>query len=111
MSTGVSSRTSSKHCRNEYVISYTPSNKTHDGAFRKLKVELVNPATNDPIVLKDEKGKPRLEVQHVIAKPGYKGRRRGRLNSFTAIGVFVKTSCARRETCHHCCPSATIAAF
>ena len=59
--------------RNEYVISYTPSNKTHDGAFRKLKVELVNPATNDPIILKDEKGKP---IKYsIIAKPGYKAPR------------------------------------
>jgi VWFA-related protein len=59
--------------RNEYVISYTPSNKTHDGAFRKLKVELVNPATNDPIILKDEKGKP---IKYsVVAKPGYKAPR------------------------------------
>jgi Ca-activated chloride channel family protein len=59
--------------RNEYVISYAPSNKTHDGAFRKLKVDLVNPATNDPIVLKDEKGKP---IKYsIIAKPGYKAPR------------------------------------
>lgn len=59
--------------RNEYVISYTPSNKTHDGAFRKLKVELVNPATNDPIILKDEKGKP---IKYsIVAKPGYKAPR------------------------------------
>jgi VWFA-related protein len=59
--------------RNEYVISYTPSNKAHDGLFRKLKVELVNPATNDPVSLKDEKGKP---IKYsIIAKPGYKAPR------------------------------------
>jgi Ca-activated chloride channel homolog len=59
--------------RNEYVITYLPSNKAHDGAFRKLKVDLVNPATNEPIVLKDEKGKP---IKYsVIAKPGYKAPR------------------------------------
>jgi Ca-activated chloride channel homolog len=59
--------------RNEYVITYAPSNKAHDGAFRKLKVDLVNPATNEPIVLKDEKGKP---IKYsVIAKPGYKAPR------------------------------------
>jgi Ca-activated chloride channel family protein len=59
--------------RNEYVITYSPSNKAHDGGFRKLKVDLVNPATNEAIVLKDEKGKP---IKYsVIAKPGYKAPR------------------------------------
>ncbi len=33
----------------------------------------MNPATNDPIVLKDEKGKP---IKYsIIAKPGYKAPR------------------------------------
>jgi Ca-activated chloride channel family protein len=59
--------------RNEYVITYSPSNKAHDGGFRKLKVDLVNPATNEPIILKDEKGKP---IKYsVITKPGYKAPR------------------------------------
>jgi Ca-activated chloride channel family protein len=59
--------------RNEYVITYSPSNKAHDGGFRKLKVDLVNPATNEAIVLKDEKGKP---IKYsVITKPGYKAPR------------------------------------
>ncbi len=59
--------------RNEYVISYTPANKARDGAFRKLKVDLVNPGTNDPIILKDEKNKP---IKYsIIAKPGYKAPR------------------------------------
>jgi Ca-activated chloride channel family protein len=59
--------------RNEYVLTYLPSNKAHDGAFRKLKIDLVNPATNEAIVLKDEKGKP---IKYsVVAKPGYKAPR------------------------------------
>ena len=33
--------------RNQYVLTYSSSNKKHDGAFRKIKVELVNPATNE----------------------------------------------------------------
>jgi Ca-activated chloride channel family protein len=59
--------------RNQYVITYTTSNKTHDGAFRKLKVELVNPATNEPLPVKDEKGKPIKYT--IVAKAGYKAPR------------------------------------
>ena len=55
--------------RNEYSIGYEPSNKTRDGKFRKIKVELVNPATNEPLRVTDEKGKP-IKYQ-IIAKSGY----------------------------------------
>ncbi len=59
--------------RNQYVITYSPTNKAHDGTFRKIKVELVNPATNEPLPVKDEKGKP-IKYQ-IIAKAGYKAPR------------------------------------
>jgi VWFA-related protein len=59
--------------RNQYVITYTPTNTKRDGTFRKIKVELVNPATNEPLPVKDEKGKP-IKYQ-VIAKVGYKAPR------------------------------------
>jgi VWFA-related protein len=59
--------------RNQYVITYQPSNTKHDGQFRKIKVELVNPATNEPLPVKDEKGKP-VKYQ-IIAKSGYKAPR------------------------------------
>jgi len=59
--------------RSQYVISYSSSNKTHDGAFRKLKIDLVNPATNQPLPVKDEKGKP-IKYQ-IVAKAGYKAPR------------------------------------
>jgi VWFA-related protein len=59
--------------RSQYVVSYTSSNKMHDGAFRKIKVELVNPATNEQLPMKDEKGKP---IKYsIVAKAGYKAPR------------------------------------
>src|SRR5664279_1122771 len=59
--------------RNQYVLTYQPSNTKHDGAFRKLKVELVNPATNEPLPVKDDKGKP-IKYQ-IVTKTGYKAPR------------------------------------
>jgi hypothetical protein len=51
------------------VLSYQPSNAAHDGTFRKIKVDLVNPATNEPLPVKDEKGKP---IKYsIVAKAGY----------------------------------------
>lgn len=55
--------------RNQYVIGYDPTNKARDGKFRKIKVELVNPATNEPLRVTDEKGKP-IKYQ-IVAKQGY----------------------------------------
>ena len=55
--------------RNQYTIGYEPANKAHDGKFRKIKVELVNPATNEALRVTDEKGKP---IKYsIIAKVGY----------------------------------------
>lgn len=59
----------SQSLRNQYTLTYEPSNKTHDGRFRKIKVELVNPATNEALRVTDEKGKP---IKYsIIAKAGY----------------------------------------
>lgn len=55
--------------RNQYSLGYEPTNQAHDGKFRKIKVELVNPATNEPLRVTDEKGKP-IKYQ-IIAKGGY----------------------------------------
>jgi VWFA-related protein len=55
--------------RNQYTITYNPTNQTRDGKFRKIKVELVNPATNEPLRVVDQKGKPIKYM--IIAKPGY----------------------------------------
>lgn len=59
--------------RSQYVITYQPGNTKHDGTFRKIKVELVNPATNEPLPMRDQKGKP-VKYQ-IIAKAGYKAPR------------------------------------
>ena len=47
-----------KELRTQYLIAYSSSNKKRDGAYRKITVEIANPA------LKNEK----LEVRH---RPGY----------------------------------------
>jgi VWFA-related protein len=47
-----------KELRTQYLIAYSSTNKKRDGAYRKISVEIANPA------LKDEK----LEVRH---RPGY----------------------------------------
>jgi VWFA-related protein len=55
--------------RNQYVLTYTPTNQERDGKPRKIKVEIVNPDTNEPLRVTDEKGKP---VKYTVqAKPGY----------------------------------------
>jgi len=55
--------------RNQYQLAYNPTNQARDGKYRKIKVELVNPATGEPLRITDEKGKP-MKYQ-VIAKAGY----------------------------------------
>lgn len=56
--------------RNQYTLTYHPTNQARDGTYRKIRVELVNPATNEPLRVVDEKGKP-LKYQ-IVAKQGYK---------------------------------------
>ena len=55
--------------RSQNVLTYTPSNQERNGKFRKIKVELVNPETNQPLKVVDEKQKPVKYEVH--AKPGY----------------------------------------
>ncbi len=59
--------------RNQYSLSYHPTNTTKDGKFRRIKVELVNPASNEPLRVTNEKGKP-IKYQ-IVAKAGYKAPR------------------------------------
>ena len=43
--------------------------QARDGKVRRIKVELINPETNEPIRLNDDKGKP-IKYK-VVAKTGY----------------------------------------
>jgi Ca-activated chloride channel homolog len=55
--------------RNQYTLGYHPSNTARDGKYRRIKVDLVNPANGEPLKITDEKGKP---IKYsVIAKAGY----------------------------------------
>jgi Ca-activated chloride channel homolog len=63
----------SQSLRNQYSLAYNPSNTKKDGTFRKIKIELVNPATNEPLRVTDQKGKP-MKYQ-IVAKNGYTAAR------------------------------------
>ena len=57
--------------RNEYVLSYRPSNTKNDGSYRKVQVLLVD-NEGKPLKMQDEKQKP---VKYsVIARDGYKAK-------------------------------------
>jgi len=56
--------------RNQYSLGYSPTNQAHDGKFRKITVQLVNPETNEPLRVTDQKGKPIKYT--IVAKAGYK---------------------------------------
>ncbi len=54
--------------RDQYTITYKPTNAKQDGTYRKLKVELVGP-DDKPLVIKDQKNK---DLKYTIAaREGY----------------------------------------
>lgn len=54
--------------RDQYTITYKPTNTKQDGTYRKLKVELVGP-DDKPLIIKDAKNK---DIKYtVIAREGY----------------------------------------
>jgi Ca-activated chloride channel homolog len=59
--------------RDQYSFSYHPTNVARDGKFRRIKVELINPGTDQPLRIQNEKGK-NVKYQ-IIAKAGYKAPR------------------------------------
>jgi VWFA-related protein len=54
--------------RNQYTISYAPTNSKLDGTYRKLKVQVVGP-DGGPLKVKDQKGKD-VKIE-VVARDGY----------------------------------------
>jgi VWFA-related protein len=57
--------------RNQYVLSYRPTNKAQDGTYRKIHVELVD-KEGQPLTMVDEKGK---KVKYsIMARDGYRAR-------------------------------------
>jgi len=57
--------------RNQYSISYHPTNRAQDGSYRKIKVELVD-GNGQPLKMRNEKGK---DVKYqVVAREGYKAK-------------------------------------
>ncbi len=54
--------------RNQYSLSYSPTNRTRDGKYRKVKVELVGP-DGGPLTVLDQKGKKQKYL--VYAREGY----------------------------------------
>jgi VWFA-related protein len=58
----------SNDIRNQYTISYSPTNSKLDGTYRKLKVQVVAPE-GGPLKVKDQKGKD-VKID-VVARDGY----------------------------------------
>ena len=54
--------------RNQYSLSYSPTNRNRDGKFRKVKIELVN-ADGSPLLIQDQKGKKQKYI--VYSREGY----------------------------------------
>lgn len=58
--------------RNQYLLSYRPTNSKQDGSYRKIKIDLVAP-DGGPLKVKDQKGKD-VKVQ-IVAREGYTAKR------------------------------------
>jgi VWFA-related protein len=58
----------SNDIRNQYSITYRPTNDKLDGTYRKLKVQVVAP-DGGPLKVKDQKGKE--QKIEVVARDGY----------------------------------------
>ena len=57
--------------RNQYVLTYSPTNAKQDGSYRKIRVELVD-NEGQPLKMQDEKKHPMK--YDIIARDGYKAK-------------------------------------
>jgi VWFA-related protein len=57
--------------RNQYILTYRPTNTKNDGSYRKVKVLLVD-SEGHPLRMQDEKGKP--QKYSIIARDGYNAK-------------------------------------
>jgi VWFA-related protein len=57
--------------RNQYIITYRPTNNKNDGSYRHVKVLLVD-NEGHPLRMQDEKGKP--QKYSIIARDGYNAK-------------------------------------
>jgi len=60
--------------RHQYSLSYTPTNRSQDGKFRKIKVEIVAP-DGSPLIVNNQKGKKQKIV--VYNREGYQSIKGG----------------------------------
>jgi hypothetical protein len=67
-------RSVAEFLRHQYSITYSPSNHTADGKYRKVKVELVAP-DGGPLTVLDQKGKKQKVV--IYAREGYQAPKGG----------------------------------
>jgi VWFA-related protein len=58
-----------KALRSNYTLGYSSNNQAHDGKYRRISVQLVDPKTGEPVRMTDDKGKPFKYT--IVAKQGY----------------------------------------
>ncbi len=63
----------SQSIRNQYSLAYHPTNSAQDGSYRKIKVELIDPASGKPLKMQDQKNGKEIKYQ-IVAREGYKAK-------------------------------------